>query len=86
MQNLIVVELENKFSGRIKKVAALRNLVNVVVFNPEEFKKHTGSIVEVFEIKTASTAQFVSFLFFAEYGYVVATEKLPVQVPDAPKK
>jgi hypothetical protein len=74
------------FSANLKKAIAFDNLVNVVVLSPEEFKNHLSSRSEVFEIKTASAARFVSFAYFAEMGYVISTEELCVQALDATKK
>jgi hypothetical protein len=86
MQNPKITEIENRFKDRIKRVSAFSNLVNVVVFSPEEFGNYVGTLTEIFEHKTASTAKFVSFAMFDDFGCVVATEELPVQVPDMPKK
>jgi hypothetical protein len=69
-----------------KRAIAFDNLVNVVVFSLEEFKNKIGSRCEVFEIKTASTARFVSFAYFAEWSYVISTDELCVQALDATKK
>jgi hypothetical protein len=85
MQNPRITKFESKYEERIKKVAAFNNLVNVVVFSLEEFEKHIGLSDIIFERKTASTAQFVSFALFEDLGYVVSTEELPVQVADSPK-
>lgn len=83
MQNPKIIEIEKKC--RIKKVVAFGNLVNAIVVSPEEFLNYAGTITEVFELKTASTAKFASFAYFGEWGYVVTTEELTVQVPDPPK-
>jgi len=85
LQNPKVIEIEKMFRDRIKRVVAFSNLVNVVVVSPEEFESHVGAIMEIFETKTASTAKFISFALFHDFGFMVATEELPVQVPDAPK-